>query len=146
MSIKIAIGSDHAGYGLKCEVIKHLKEQNIDFIEMGCMDGTSCDYPVVAKEVCDKVVDGTVDRAVLICGTGIGISMAANKVKGNRSLPCCHIPYPDKECSSPLNISLLFLSDHIRHDHLRLLSFSFSSYFLFKVLLLYGPLLSTAGS
>ena len=88
MSIKIAIGSDHAGYGLKCEVIKHLKEQNIDFIEMGCMDGTSCDYPVVAKEVCDKVVDGTVDRAVLICGTGIGISMAANKVKGIRAALC----------------------------------------------------------
>lgn len=84
----IAIGSDHAGFALKQEVVKYLKEKGLDIKEMGCMDGTSCDYPVVAKEVCDKVVDGTVDRAVLICGTGIGISMAANKVKGIRAALC----------------------------------------------------------
>ena len=88
MSIKIAIGSDHAGYGLKCEVIKHLKEQNIDFIEMGCMDGTSCDYPLVAKEVCGEVTSGRAELAILICGTGLGISIAANKCKGIRAAVC----------------------------------------------------------
>ena len=88
MSIKIAIGSDHAGYGLKCEVVNYLKEKGVELIEMGCMDGSSCDYPVVAKEVCEKITDGTVEKAVLICGTGIGISMAANKVKGIRAALC----------------------------------------------------------
>lgn len=88
MSMKIAIGSDHAGYGLKREVVDYLKEKGYELIEMGCMDGTSCDYPVVAKEVCEKVTDGTVEKAILICGTGIGISIAANKVKGIRAALC----------------------------------------------------------
>lgn len=86
--IMIAIGSDHAGYGLKCEIVKHLKEKNISFIELGCMDGSSCDYPVVAKEVCEKVVSGEAEKAILVCGTGIGISMAANKIKGIRAALC----------------------------------------------------------
>lgn len=84
----IAIGSDHAGYELKCSVIKHLKENNIEFIELGCMDGTSCDYPLVAKEVCARITDGSAELAILICGTGIGISMAANKVDGIRAALC----------------------------------------------------------
>ena len=84
----IAIGSDHAGYSLKCEIIKHLQEKNIEFIELGCIDGQSCDYPLVAKEVCDKIIEGAVEKAVLICGTGIGISIAANKIKGIRAALC----------------------------------------------------------
>lgn len=88
MNTKIAIGSDHAGYGLKCEVVNYLKEKGVELIEMGCMDGSSCDYPVVAKEVCEKITDGTVEKAILICGTGIGISMAANKVRGIRAALC----------------------------------------------------------
>ena len=84
----IVIGSDHAGFELKCEIIKFLKEKNIDFIELGCMDGSRCDYPLVAKEVCEKIVDGSADKAILICGTGIGISIAANKIKGIRAALC----------------------------------------------------------
>ena len=85
---KIAIGSDHAGYALKKDIIKHLEELGVPYIELGCMDGTSCDYPLVAREVCAKITDGTVKRAILICGTGIGISIAANKVKGIRAALC----------------------------------------------------------
>jgi ribose 5-phosphate isomerase B len=88
MSTKIAIGSDHAGFALKCEIMKWLRDNNIEFIELGCTDGSSCDYPLVAKEVCDKITDGTVDKAILICGTGIGISMSANKIKGIRAALC----------------------------------------------------------
>ena len=84
----IIIGSDHAGYELKKSVIAHLKETNVEFVEAGCMDGESCDYPLVAKEVCEKITDGTVNKAILICGTGIGISMAANKIKGIRAALC----------------------------------------------------------
>ena len=84
----IAIGSDHGGYELKGEVIAWLKENNYEYLEFGCMDGNSIDYPNVAEEVCAKVLDGTAEYAILICGTGIGISMAANKINGIRAALC----------------------------------------------------------
>lgn len=84
----IAIGSDHGGYELKGEVIAWLKENNYEYMEFGCMDGNSIDYPNVAEEVCEKVLDGTAEYAILICGTGIGISMAANKINGIRAALC----------------------------------------------------------
>ena len=84
----IAIGSDHAGYGLKKDIIKWLKEKNLPYEEFGCMDGESQDYPLVAKEVCERIADGSADKGILVCGTGIGISMAANKVKGIRAALC----------------------------------------------------------
>lgn len=84
----IAIGSDHGGYELKQTVTAWLREKNIPFVEFGCMDGKSCDYPLVASEVCGRIVNGSADKAILICGTGIGISMAANKIKGIRAALC----------------------------------------------------------
>lgn len=84
----IAIGSDHGGYRLKGEITAWLKENNIPYIEFGCMDGASIDYPIVAKEVCERVLSGAVDKAILICGTGIGISIAANKFNGIRAALC----------------------------------------------------------
>ncbi len=84
----IAIGSDHGGYELKGEVIEWLKENNYEYMEFGCMDGNSIDYPDVAEDVCAKILDGTAEYAILICGTGIGISMAANKINGIRAALC----------------------------------------------------------
>ena len=84
----IAIGSDHAGYELKKEIIAWLNEKDIPYTEFGCMNGESCDYPLVAKEVCEQVTTGNAKLAVLVCGTGIGISMAANKIKGIRAAVC----------------------------------------------------------
>lgn len=84
----IAIGSDHAGYSLKKEVIAWLNENNMLFVEFGCVNGESCDYPLVAEEVCSRIVNGEAEFGILICGTGIGISMAANKVKGIRAALC----------------------------------------------------------
>lgn len=84
----IAIGSDHGGFSLKQEIINYFKEQNIDYLDMGCMDGTSIDYPLVAKEVCDTVLSKKADYGILICGTGIGISISANKIKGIRAALC----------------------------------------------------------
>lgn len=84
----IAIGCDSAGYSLKKEVIALLKEKNIPFEDFGCMDGESCDYPLVAREVCSHIVCGFAEQGILICGTGIGISMAANKIKGIRAAVC----------------------------------------------------------
>lgn len=84
----IAIGSDHGGYALKKDIIAWLNEKNIPYVEFGCMDGKSCDYPLVAEEVCGRVANGSADKAILVCGTGIGISIAANKVKGIRAAVC----------------------------------------------------------
>ena len=83
----IAIGSDHAGYALKCEMIKHLEEKGVEFIDCGC-NGESVDYPDIAEKTCEKVTSGDADKAILICGTGVGISISANKIKGIRAALC----------------------------------------------------------
>lgn len=80
----IAIGCDHGGYELKQEVLKHLEERGIEYKDYGCYSPESVDYSDIAKVVCDAVVAGEAERAFLICGTGIGMSMAANKIKGIR--------------------------------------------------------------
>ncbi len=84
----LAIGCDHAGYELKCKVMKHLNEKGIKFIDVGTHSEESVHYPVYAKSVCDMVVKGDAELGILICGTGIGMSMAANKVKGIRAAVC----------------------------------------------------------
>lgn len=86
--MKLALGSDHGGFALKHEVIAHLKQRGIEFVDYGCNDETSCDYPDFAKVVAEAVVNGECDRGLLFCGTGIGISMAANKVDGIRAAVC----------------------------------------------------------
>lgn len=84
----IALGSDSAGYGLKQEVIKYLEEQDIPYKDYGCYDESPCDYPIYAKAAAKAIVEGECDKGILICGTGIGISIAANKVKGIRAALC----------------------------------------------------------
>lgn len=86
--MKIAIGCDHAGPALKAEIMAHLDEKGIEYIDMGIQDGEKVDYPDKAKEVCEKITSGECELAVLICGTGIGMSMSANKIKGIRAA-CC---------------------------------------------------------
>lgn len=83
----IAIGSDHGGYALKCELVKHLTEQGTELVDCGC-GGETVDYPDIAEKVCAKVISGECEKAILICGTGIGISMCANKIKGIRAALC----------------------------------------------------------
>ena len=78
----LAIGCDHAGYELKQEIIKHLEEKGIEYKDFGCYSEEAVDYPVYGKLVGHAVADGECEKGILICGTGIGISMAANKIKG----------------------------------------------------------------
>ena len=80
----IAIGSDHGGYDLKMSVIKHLEERGIDCKDYGCYDKSSCDYPVYGHAVANAVADGSCEKGIVICTTGIGISITANKTKGIR--------------------------------------------------------------
>lgn len=84
----IALGCDHGGYELKKEIIKYLEENNISYKDFGCDSTEAVDYPVYAKKVANAIVDGECDKGILICGTGIGISIAANKVKGIRAALC----------------------------------------------------------
>lgn len=84
----IVIGSDHGGFLLKQEIKKHLESKGIDYMDVGCPDENSVDYPEIAKSACDKILDGSCKLGILICGTGIGISIAANKCKGIRAA-CC---------------------------------------------------------
>ncbi len=84
----IAIGSDHGGFELKDLIIRHLEEQGVDVNDMGCYDKSSCDYPVYGRAVAKAVADGSCEKGIVICTTGIGISITANKVKGIRAALC----------------------------------------------------------
>ena len=84
----IAIGCDHGGYELKERVIRHLKEKNIEYREMGCNSRESTDYPVYGHAVAKAVADGTCEKGIVICTTGIGISISANKIPGIRCALC----------------------------------------------------------
>ena len=84
----IAIGSDHGGFELKEAVIAHLKERGTTCKDFGCYDKKSCDYPVYGRAVAEAVAKGECEKGIVICTTGIGISITANKVKGVRCALC----------------------------------------------------------
>ena len=86
--MRIAIGSDHRGYALKELVIKVLTEEGYDYHDFGCYTEASVDYPDVAVKVAEAIVRGEFERGILMCGTGIGMCIAANKVKGIRAAQC----------------------------------------------------------
>jgi ribose 5-phosphate isomerase B len=89
--MKVAIGSDHGGLDLKETVISVLKELNISIDDLGTHDRSSCDYPDFAERVAGAVASGDCQQGILICGTGIGMSIAANKVQGIRAALCNEI-------------------------------------------------------
>ena len=84
----IAIGADHGGYLLKEEIKKHLAEEGFELLDFGTDSTASCDYPVFAEKVCRAIQSGECEKGILICGTGIGMSMCANKCKGIRAAVC----------------------------------------------------------
>ena len=83
--MKVVIGSDHAGYSLKEAIKKHLEAAGHEVMDKGTNDTSSCHYPIYAEAVANAIVAGEAERGVLVCGTGIGMSIAANKVKGIRA-------------------------------------------------------------
>ncbi len=89
--MKIAIGCDHAALELKNKVKKYLEDKGYEVTDKGTYTTDSCDYPVYAKAVCESVLDKSADKGILICGTGIGMSMAANKIRGIRAALCNEI-------------------------------------------------------
>jgi len=86
--MRIAIGSDHAGYRLKEEIVRYLSESGYDFRDFGAYSAERCDYPDIGLAVAEAVARGEYDRGILICGSGIGMSITANKVPGIRAALC----------------------------------------------------------
>ena len=84
----IAMGSDHGGFELKEKLMEHLSERGLEYKDFGTYSSASCDYPVYAKAVATAVASGECDRGIIICGTGIGVSITANKVRGIRAALC----------------------------------------------------------
>ncbi len=84
----IVVGSDHGGFKLKQKIIEFLRGKDIQFEDFGTFDEESCDYPDIAKKVASAVTDGKFNKGILLCGTGIGMSIVANKVKGIRAALC----------------------------------------------------------
>lgn len=90
--MKIGFGNDHAGTELKEALMKHLKEKGFETVDFGAAAGEKTDYPVPAQAVGEAIIRGEIDKGVLICGTGIGISISANKIPGIRAAVCSE-PY-----------------------------------------------------
>jgi len=84
----VLIASDHAGFVLKRLLTKHLQGKGIEVVDLGCNEEISCDYPKFAQELCNRITEGGAGRGILICGTGLGMSMAANRFPGIRAALC----------------------------------------------------------
>ena len=108
----IAIGCDHGGFELKTHIIEHLKENGYEVNDLGTYDENSVDYPDIAKKVCDAVVSGECENGILVCGTGIGMSIAANKVKGIRAAMCTDV-YSAKMTKQHNNSNVLCLGGRV---------------------------------
>lgn len=110
--MKVAIGCDHGGLDLKETVISVLKEMQIEYEDMGTYDRNSCDYPDFAEKVADAVAAGRFDQGILICGTGIGMSIAANKVPGIRAALCGDV-YSARMARAHNNANILCLGARV---------------------------------
>ncbi len=108
----IGIGSDHGGFHLKEEIIKYLKENNISFKDYGTYSPEAVDYPIYAKKVAEDVANNKLDKGILICGTGIGISIAANKVRGIRAA-LCHDVFSAKATREHNNANILAMGERV---------------------------------
>lgn len=117
--LKIAIGCDHGGYTLKNKIIEHLKAMDLPFKDFGCYTPASVDYPLVAKDVAYAVAAGEYDRGILVCGTGLGMSIAANKVKGIRATALENI-FSAKASRAHNDANILCLGERILDENLAL--------------------------
>jgi len=108
MKMKIAIGADHVGYELKKQIIALLEERGHEVEDVGTYSDVRCDYPLYGHSVAQKIASHAADKGILICGTGVGISIAANKVRGIRAVVC----------SEPLTAQMA-----VRHNDANILAF-----------------------
>ena len=118
--MKIGIGSDHGGFELKEYIRKALSDEGIEVVDYGTYSTESVDYPDFGKKTAEAVIKGEVERAIVICGTGIGISIAANKVKGVRCC-CCSEPYSARMSRRHNKANALAMGGRVVGDELALM-------------------------
>jgi ribose 5-phosphate isomerase B len=106
--MRIAVGSDHAGFSLKQDIVSLLSELGHSHEDFGCHDNKSIDYPDIARPVAEAVSQGKFDRGILVCATGIGMCIAANKVKGARAA-LCHDSFSARRAREHNNANVLCL-------------------------------------
>tara|TARA_B100001964_G_C14191754_1_gene581412 strand:- start:94 stop:513 length:420 start_codon:yes stop_codon:yes gene_type:complete len=107
----VIIGSDHAGFTLKKKIIEYLETKYYKVIDVGCLDGERCDYPIYANKLCNSVINNQC-IGILICGSGIGMSMAANRHNGIRCA-LCYNTYAAKMARSHTNANVLALGERV---------------------------------
>ncbi len=110
--MSIAIGSDHGGYKLKEAVIRFLAEKNIPYHDFGTYSTDSVDYPDIARDVAQAVANNSYEKGIIICGTGIGVSIAANKIKGIRAA-LCHDVFSAAMAREHNNANVLCLGERV---------------------------------
>ena len=110
--MKVAVGCDHGGIDFKSQVVRQLNHDQIQVLDMGCDTHDSVDYPFYARTVCAAVLSGEADFGILICGTGIGMSMAANRMKGIRAA-LCHEQFTARMSREHNNANVLCLGARV---------------------------------
>lgn len=109
---KIAIGCDHVGFELKPVIVEHLQARGIEVVDYGTADGERTDYPIYGRSVAQAVAEKNVDGGILICGTGVGISIVANKIRGIRAVVCSE-PYSAKLSKEHNDTNILALGARV---------------------------------
>ena len=115
--MKIGIGNDHSALELKAEIIDFLKEKGHEVVDYGTNSPESCDYPIYGEKVARAVAAGEVEKGILICGTGLGISLAANKVEGIRAVVCSE-PFTAKMSRAHNDCNVLAFGARVVGDEL----------------------------
>ena len=110
--MRIAIGCDEAAYGLKVEIIKHLQKKNLEVADYGAEAGEVILYPDVAQKVAEAIAAGEFERGILLCGTGIGMAMTANKVPGIRAA-VCHDPFSTERSRKSNNAQIMCMGERV---------------------------------
>ncbi len=108
----LVLGCDHGGFELKNAIMKHLDELGREYIDVGCYSTDSVDYPEIAEKLCEKITSGEAELGILCCGTGIGMSMAANKVRGIRAA-CCSDTFSARLTRNHNNANVLCLGGRV---------------------------------
>ena len=117
--MKIALGSDHAGFELKEKIKKFLEQEGHEALDLGCFSPESVDYPVYGVKVCQALLAGEAERGILVCGTGLGMSMVANRFPGIRAA-LCHEPFSARMCRLHNDANVLVLGGRVIGDVLAL--------------------------
>lgn len=110
--MKLAIGCDEAAYNLKAEIMKHLNDIGVEYDDFGADKGEVVLYPDVAQKVAQAVADGKYERGILVCGTGIGMAITANKVPGIRAA-VCHDPFSTERSRKSNNAQIMCMGERV---------------------------------